>query len=317
MAKKRKALPTPSVVLISDANIYVDDLLSFVYAAYLADEKKINLKGVIATGGIQDIRFRRARFTKGVFMDLKHPFVKVSYGANYAEEAEEKANFYADTEHARALEIKGSVVDGKSLLMLQTILKTAEDKEIILVINAQMSDVSGFIKNISLKNIKRIKKVIVMGDVLEKPTEEGFFLPDEKSYNNASSMSSAKELYQFLQENKISLTLVNKECAKKVSVNQDFYEEIQKTNHLISSAICNGYKEKFENFCNLYDVLSVVACVDADFKAYGHFDKLAEDKAVFRAIVDDADGLRELIKERILTKLKPKKIVLKPRLSFE
>lgn len=49
--KKQKAPVTPELILISDPNSDVDDLVSFVMAAVLADKGYFKLGGVVATGG--------------------------------------------------------------------------------------------------------------------------------------------------------------------------------------------------------------------------------------------------------------------------
>lgn len=64
--KKQKAPVTPELILISDPNSDVDDLVSFVMAAVLADKGYFKLGGVVATGGEMMTRLRRAMFSKDV-----------------------------------------------------------------------------------------------------------------------------------------------------------------------------------------------------------------------------------------------------------
>lgn len=58
-------------------------MVSFVMAAVLADKGYFKLGGVVATGGEMMTRLRRAMFSKGCFIELGYPFLKVAVGADY------------------------------------------------------------------------------------------------------------------------------------------------------------------------------------------------------------------------------------------
>lgn len=348
---KNKGPKTPEVVLISDPNSDVDDLLSFVTAAALADRGLLKLKGVIATTGNPLIRLRRARFCKGAFIKLGYPFLAVSVGGEYELYDEKHDNFYGETPAVIEVEKLGMNVRRNPMEILQSAVQQAEEKSLVIVINAQMRDVAVFFRNCSAKQLQKIKKVVIMGGIKAERDNRGFALPDEKSYNNAVCMSAATELYAFLQEQNIPLLLVPKESVYQAQLGRDFYEKIAEINGMLAKCICESNKSFLEclwnsvkagdyshfdirrfakvfmgeeykissrelsgrddfakvwekiRYFNLYDPMAVIAAVDSLFKTYGHYERICETARVFEAKIDDADGLRQLFKDLIFSKI--------------
>lgn len=247
-SKKNKAIIIPDVVLISDPNNDVDDLLSFVTAAALADQGKLKLHGVVCTSGALLTRIRRAKFAKGALIALGHPFLKVAVGGEYLRREKGYDDAFAVHTACEKLERNGQNIDRNGAQLLQTALKKAENKSLTVVINAQMSDVAVFLHNCSAAALKKIGKLVIMGGCRESLDETGFVVPDENSANIAMCLPAAEDLFAFAQENNIRIYLTPKETVYHVPLGKDFIECLEKTQHPVAEAAVATLKIYFENF---------------------------------------------------------------------
>lgn len=240
----------PDVLLISDPNADVDDLVSFVTLAALADKGLLTMCGVITTVGNFLTRMRRARFAKGSFMTLGYPLLPVSVGSEYEIHDEKHDNFFGSCERALELEKQGISVLENPMDVMQKALAETQDKSMVIVVNAQMLDVINFIHNMSEKSFKKIKKIIIMGAAKPELDVGGFLIPDEKSYNNAVCMTAACELYRFAQEKGIGLLFVPKETIYEVQFGHDFYDFIASIDNNLAKCIVDTNKLFLENLWN-------------------------------------------------------------------
>ena len=151
--KKQKAPVTPELILISDPNSDVDDLVSFVMAAVLADKGYFKLGGVGATGGEMMTRLCRAMFSKGCFIELGYPFLKVAVGADYPRRNGDADNFYLSHPLSEADERKGVVVERNVLRPVHYCVNAAEDKNLTIFANAPMPDVAAYLREAGAKNL--------------------------------------------------------------------------------------------------------------------------------------------------------------------
>lgn len=236
-----------NVVLISDPNADVDDLVSFVTAAALADRGVLDFKAVVATTGEFAVRERRAKFTKGALLALGHHEVAVAVGEEYELHDEKHDNFYCVVKNTQELEEQGVEIDCSAQNLLQKIADEAENNSITLVINAQMSDVATFLNS---ANASKIAKIVIMGGVAEELSAKGNVLPNATSYNNVVCMSAANKVYEFAQEYDIPLVMVPKETVYQAQVGHDFYEKMTSYKNPVAGCIYDASKMFLENLWN-------------------------------------------------------------------
>lgn len=248
--KKQKAPVTPELILISDPNSDVDDLVSFVMAAVLADKGYFKLGGVVATGGEMMTRLRRAMFSKGCFIELGYPFLKVAVGADYPRRNGDADNFYLSHPLSEAVERKGVVVERNVLRLFHSCVNVAEDKSLTIVANAQMSDVAAYLREAGAKNLKKFARIIVMGAYAPRENDENPAVPDSSSYNNAVCMQGAEELYRVAQEKGVRLMFVPKDVIYQMQLGREFYDRLEKLSSPLAKLIAAANKLCLENLWN-------------------------------------------------------------------
>lgn len=242
--KKNKAKVVPEVVLVSDPNADVDDLLSFVMAAALADKGEIIWRGVMTTAGEPIIRLRRAHFAKGALIELGYPFLTVCVGREY-ERCCEDDNFYFEAPEVAALESKSAAVRRNPCAFLHELTAGAVENSLILVVNATMVDVAAYLREIGAKALKKIRQIIIMGGY--DTNAEGLVVPDGGSYNYKVNPQAAAEVFERAQTWGIRLVLVPREIVYQVQVSAGFYQELGKRKNLLARAVCaanGGFLEK-------------------------------------------------------------------------
>lgn len=244
---KTKVKKIPELLLISDPNCDADDLISFVTAAALADKKLIKLAGVLTTCGDYILRVRRAKYAKGAFISLGYPFLKVCSGADYETSESGPDHFFASTLEGEALERAGQVIERNPQQMFQGALQRATDKSLVIVINAQMNDVANMLISCGEKNLKKIARVVLMGNGIPGDDPESKFRPHPNSYNNKVCMTGAEKLFDFAQEHNIRLVFVPKEVVYQVQVERGFYDRLEALKHPVAQAIVAGNKKCLEN----------------------------------------------------------------------
>ena len=338
--KKNKAKVVPEVVLVSDPNADVDDLLSFVMAAALADKGEIIWRGVMTTAGEPIVRLRRAHFAKGALIELGYPFLTVCVGREY-ERCCEDDNFYFETPEVAALEGKSAAVRRNPCAFLHELTAGAAENSLTLVVNATMVDVAAYLREIGAKALKKIRRIIIMGGY--DTNAEGLVVPDGGSYNYKVNPQVAAEVFERAQTWGIRLVLVPREIVYQVQVSAGFYQELGKRKNLLARThfdirrfakvfLGEGYKisERAINahmsfaevmpkikYFNLYDVLTVLLTSEDRVRPFIGYERVAADKNVFVPVIKDVDGLRSEMLNLLSDKLADKKIVLKPRLLTE
>lgn len=247
---KVRKKPPQQVVLISDPNSDVDDMVSYVAAAAMADKNRIKLAGVIATGGDFPLRLRRAKLAKGCFIDLGHPFLKVSAGGDYSRNEAICDDYFAEEDNSQALERKGDAVLRIPRQMLAELFKKAEPKSITLVINAQVTDAIIYLRECGEKILKKVFRIIIMGGAFEERDGDGRIKPDLDSYNFKVCPKSAEELFRWAQDHKVRLVLMPRETVYQVPFSPEFYARIKQSKNLVAQAIAKVSRHSLENLWN-------------------------------------------------------------------
>lgn len=347
---KSKPKEKPNIVLLTDPNSDPDDLASYILLAHYLDEGKIDCNGLVVTKGDQTVRFRRTKYAKGALNSLGQAFIKVCLGRDYETSDRIADNIFCDDEHCRSLENQGNAI----LRGSQSVFDQAFKKgKVTIVVNAPMPDLAAVLRNQGGNLREKIKKIVVMGDVCREKDGDIYY-PDKNSHNNFVCYNDACEVFRIAQENNIRLVFVPRDAVYKLGIGHDFYDMLEKSDHLIAKCLvsCNknfvsklweniktgkcshfdvhrfirvfmgedykitsrkitlkdGFDKVWANikYFNMYDVLSLMVAVDEDFRPYGNYIRLDEEKNVFIAEVADAESLKNKIYDVIRKKLRIK-----------
>lgn len=306
MAKKERKIP--EVLVWSDINNYADDLASMVILAYLADQKLINLRGVIAELGNYDVRRRRAMYAKGVMAHLGYPFLRAVPGGDYDLQDEPQENHYIENEFTSVFEAAGVTVQRSGTLFLQEYMKSVKDKNIVVLLNAPFEDFGKYLKATHDTVLKKVKKVVVMGNVLKAKDENGFYQPDLESFNFKRCPEAAKELFDYVQKKGIRTTVVPASAVKGFKPDYAFLDVVQKSKNPVVKALMR-LKDEDNPSSMVYDMISALCLTDGVFKAGGGvIEKNDETESISFARIENPQMMRDKISEIFKAKLEVKTI---------
>ncbi|HCU58912.1 MAG TPA: hypothetical protein DIC64_02915, partial [Alphaproteobacteria bacterium] len=167
MARNRER-KIPEVLIWSDINHYPDDLASFVILAYLSDHKLINIRGIITELGVYEVRRRRAMYAKGAMSHLGYPFIRAVPGGDYDMIDERQENHYIENELTPIFEKAGLTINRSGTIFLQEYMKTVKERNVFLLFNAPFTDFGKYLKVTGDTILKKVKKIVIMGNVLPK-----------------------------------------------------------------------------------------------------------------------------------------------------
>lgn len=234
---KNKVKEKPNIVLLTDPNSDPDDLASYFLLADYLDQGKINCGGLIVTKGERGIRFRRTRYAKGAMCFLGHEFLWVATGCEYETADETADNIFCDDEYCRELENRGGVIVRNPSVLFEN---AAKKGKVTLLVNAPMPDLAAILKNCGNKLKDKVKKIVIMGDIYREKTDDIYY-PDKSSHNNFVCYNAACEAYKIAQENNIRLIMVPKDAVYKLRIGHDFYDMLEKSDHILAKCMvtCN------------------------------------------------------------------------------
>ncbi len=309
MAKKKKERKIPEVLVFTDVNRYPDDLASFVVLAYLADKKLINIKGIITELGTYEIRRRRAIYAKGAMVELGQPFLRVAPGGDY-EVQDEADNTFPENEIADIFAQHGMTILRSGTTFVQEYIKSVKERNVYVLLNAPFPDFAKYVRAASEAVKKKVKKIVVGGNVVPQKNEKGFYQPDAESFNFKVGWPAAQELFDYAQEKEVRLVVVRPEDVKTLQMKYEFLEDLQASKNPVARQLI---ADKNNNPVSMqYDMLSALALADGEFKRAGGVFEQEEDAKVnvSFAKVADAETLRAKFCEIFREKLAPKKISL-------
>lgn len=307
MAKKERKIP--EVLVWTDINNYADDLASMVILAYLADQKLINIRGMITELGTYDTRRRRAMYAKGVMAHLGYPFLRTVPGSDYEMQDEQQDNHYIDNELTRVFETAGVTIQRSGTIFLQEYMKSVKDKNIVLLFNAPFTDFGKYLKATHDIVLKKVKKIVVMGNVLKDKDENGFYGPDTESFNFKRCPEAAKELFDYVQQKGIRTTVVSSSAVKDFKPDYSCLDVVQKSKNPVVKALML-LRDENNPTTMAYDMVSALCLVDGVFKAAGGELEKEEDKNISFARIKNQEMMREKFCEIFKEKLAPKAISL-------
>lgn len=291
--KKQKERIIPEVLVFTDINNgYYDDLAAMPVLAYLAKTKQIELKGIITELGAFETRRRRALYAKGVMSFLNMPFVRVVPGGDYELQNEADENIYPENEFSHEFEVHGSAILRSGMTFMQEYFKSVKDKKIVILLNAPFPDFAKFLNATADVVKKKVKKIVVMGNVLPQKSADGKYMPDINSFNFKFGAPAAETLFEYAQNNDVRLVLVTPESVKSLNMQTEFSDALKNSKNPVVKQL---QAAKCESPVSLqYDMLSALVVADAEFKkSGGEFAKAdAADKNVFFAKVNDAEAMR-------------------------
>ena len=309
MAKKKKEQKIPEVLVFTDINNYTDDLASLVILAHLAEQKKINLKGIITQLGVYETRRRRALYAKGALVHLKQPFIRVVPGGDYEFEANAEDNHYPEDEFSKVFENAGTAILRSGMTFLQEYLKSVKDKNLIILLNAPFPDFVKYMNATQGTLLKKVKKIVIMGNVLADKNAEGQFQPDPESFNFKIAWPAAQTLFKYAQENALRLVLVRPEIVKDLEMDNTFLDNVSKSKNPVLQKLINSKTDT--PYSMQFDMISALAVADTEFKkAGGQFVREDEKQNVFFATIEDKQLMKDAISDIFKEMFLPKKITL-------
>lgn len=308
--KKQKKRIIPEVLVFTDINNgYYDDLAAMPVLAYLAKNKQIELKGIITELGVFETRRRRALYAKGVMSALNMPFVRVVAGGDYAESDGADENIYPENEFSHEFEVNGSSILRSGMIFIQEYFKSVKDKRIVILLNAPFPDFAKFLSATADVVKKKVKKIVVMGNVLPQKSADGKYMPDADSFNFKFGAPAAETLFEYAQNNDVRLVVVSPESVKSLNMRYEFLDAAENSKNSVVKQLRSAECESPVSL--QYDMLSALAVADYEFKkAGGEFVKNDEDGNVFFAQVNDSDAMKNKFCDIYKDMFVPKKITL-------
>lgn len=310
MAKKKER-KIPEVLVFTDINNYHDDLASFVILAYLAEHNYINIKGIITELGVYEVRRRRAMYAKGAMQYLGQSFVRVVPGGDYEVQDETKENNYPENQFSKIFEDAGMTILRSGIVFLQEYIKSVKDKNIFILLNAPFADFAKYIKGTQDTLKKKVKKIVVLGDVLENKTESGKYLPNPECFNFQTGYPAAEILFDYVQEKDVKTIVVPSRNIKKLDMDFKFLEQFKASKNPVIKALIEAAKE-CDGVSMSYDMVSALTLAEGMFKKNGGSIEKEEScqNQFFFADIADPELVKEKIKEIFADKFTVKKITL-------
>lgn len=311
MAKKKKERKIPEVLVFTDINNYHDDLASLVVLSYLAEHNYISIKGIITELGVYEVRRRRAMYAKGAMSYLGQPFVRVVPGGDYEVEDEEKENNYPENEFSHIFENSGMTILRSGIVFLQEYVKSVKDKNIFILLNAPFADFAKYIKGTQDTLKKKVKKIVIMGNVLNQKTEDGKYLPDQESFNFKIGRPAAETLFEYVQEKDVKTIIVPSGLPDKLGMGYEFLDKAKSSKNPVAKMLVEASESCLPKSMQ-YDMISALALAEGLFKKSGGSVEKEEgcNSQFFFADIVEPELMREKIKEIFDEKFMTKKITL-------
>lgn len=311
MAKKNKVRKIPEVLVFTDINNYHDDLASMVVLAYLAEHNYINIKGIVTELGVYEVRRRRAMYAKGAMSYLGQQFVRVVPGGDYEVEDEVRENKYPENEFSQIFENSGMTILRSGIVFLQEYMKSVKDKNVFILLNAPFADFAKYVKGSQDVIKKKVKKIVVQGQVLPQKSDTGDYLPNNECFNFKIGRPAADTLFEYVQEKDVKTIVVPSQLVHKLNMGYEFLDKIKSSKNPVAQALVAASKD-YPPHSLQYDVISSLALAEGLFKNSGGSIEKEEgiNKPFFFADIVDPELMKEKIVEIFAEKLMPKKITL-------
>lgn len=223
--KPSKPFPT---ILFSDPNKDPDDLGAFMVAGALNYLKIIDLKSIIATLGTDEIRVKRACFTKGIFetLGLNNIDVAVGQPLPIGPVSQSDMNVYIENN----FESDPSKVSFNPQASISKVLQEAEDHSVLVIVIAGMTDLSKFLSDKNNQPLfkRKVRQVTIMGGAL---LEDNELIPNLDSYNHRVDILASQNVIKRVSSLEVPLRFISKKVAYAAPVAPDFFSDIANLNH--------------------------------------------------------------------------------------
>jgi len=319
----KKERKIPEVLVWSDINHYADDLASLVVLAYLADQNLINIRGIITELGVYEVRRRRAMYAKGAMSYLGYPFIRTVPGGDY-DILDEQENHYIENELTPLFEKAGLTIHRSGTIFLQEYMKSVKDKNVYLLFNAPFTDFGKYLKVAAEAVQKKVKKIVIMGNVLPQKDDRGYYQPDLESFNFKYCPDFAKLLFDFIQDKNVRTTIIPSSAVKNLKMDYSCLDVIKNSKNPVVKQLLL-LRDETNPTTMAYDMVSALCLVDGVFKSAGGMIEKEEgyEKNVSFAKVVDPQMMRDKFCEIFKEKFEVKKIsidhlkCLKPKTGGE
>ncbi|KAF2272250.1 uncharacterized protein EI97DRAFT_437136 [Westerdykella ornata] len=225
-------MPVPNVLVVTDIGNDYDDMMALLILGYYHRQKKINLKGIIVT--LHPVT-ERARVTYGLLrncMGIKDvPVAEGTTGTdNEREDAEWtkialNAEFSAEprTGFKNYLELAAEVLtEAKRKREKIRLLSIASIRDIWAIVQ---QNPSLFKQVVSEIHIQAGCKIVDVGDTyMGKKIEKKKLVANDEARNNSDDLVAANNFYDFIQKNKISCSVYEKQAAFVSGCKKDIFD---------------------------------------------------------------------------------------------
>ncbi|MGD9901251.1 MAG: nucleoside hydrolase [Spirochaetales bacterium] len=246
------------LIVVTDPNKDIDDLLNLILMGSLKNEKLLDLAGIIVTHGITDTIKKRALYTKGVCNELGLD-VPVCVGDEKAEFTDkEKVShnlFQMDGVTKTLMDKANNAILTNAQKFLKETFEKAKPHSLNLLIIAQMTDIANFINASPNLFLEKINNVSIQGGIDLEKFKDGVYLPDD-SANNKDDMISAEIVYGFLAENKVKTNIMNRLDVYKINFSKSFYDALKNTGHILGT-------HTYDSLRNIF-VKLIINCFDGN-----------------------------------------------------
>lgn len=224
--EKRKGVPAPRIVVITDLAKDFDDLLAMIVLKELHRLGAIELLAFVAN---LEPAVDRARLGRGALNELGLRNIPIGIGTsglgpNHKHQMHEYEFAGSETFIAETAE---GLLDGQALL-LETFQRAKEQGyKITLLTLSSLMDIAKFMKDHRELLADRLERCVLQGGYII--TENKELVPDMAATNNNFSPEDAQDFHKFLFEYKVPTTCFTKVATFATPIYQNLLTEMAKT----------------------------------------------------------------------------------------
>ncbi|MCL2539839.1 MAG: nucleoside hydrolase [Firmicutes bacterium] len=234
-----------NIIIVTDPNKDPDDLVMLILAAAMEKRGKTRIAGVVTTSGNENVTLQRARYAKGV---LKSLGIDVPVCAGTGKEYEDEItslnmNLFHESAEIKEFMRAGTDVASSPKEFLHEVLVKCGDGTVGLLCAAGMTDIARLIISDKRLFLSKVSKIAIMGGLNVLP---GGNIKMDDSYNNVSDFSASEVVRKFVSANQIKTVLVNRDAAREVPVEFEFYRSLLAGGHPVGIHAHNAQYAAFE-----------------------------------------------------------------------
>lgn len=186
--------------------------------------------------------YQRTRVARGLFNMLGLGHLPIAVGMRVTPEPEP----CPDLDLIPYLSPEGTIFEDGKLLILR-ILEAAEPKEIVLVVQAAMSEVRWLLEEHRKLFCEKIDRVVFMGGVMSELSPEGYLLPGD-AMNIHFDAEAARYSFKALQDSSIPMVITTRNATFKAMLNHSIFEKMGELGKCFAQRV-NKNTQRFWRSC--------------------------------------------------------------------